>query len=113
MTNLTQLSPDNIATNGRQLQARYDAFKARGLKLDLTRGKPSRAQLDLSSALLSLPGAKDYLAEDATDCRNYGGLQGLAEVRRLFSGLLGAAPEQVVASNNSSLALMHDTVVYA
>jgi DNA-binding transcriptional MocR family regulator len=113
MTNLTQLSPNEITTNAQQLQARYDAFKARGLKLDLTRGKPSPAQLDLSSTLLSLPGAKDYLAEDATDCRNYGGLQGLAEVRRLFSGLMGAAPEQVVASNNSSLALMHDTIVYA
>jgi len=113
MTNLTQLSPDEIATNGQRLQSRYDAFKARGLKLDLTRGKPSPAQLDLSSALLSLPGVNDYLAEDATDCRNYGGLQGLAEVRRLFSGLMGAAPEQVVAGNSSSLALMHDTLVYA
>jgi DNA-binding transcriptional MocR family regulator len=113
MTNLTQLSPDDITTNGQQLQARYDAFKARGLKFDLTRGKPSPAQLDLSSALLSLPGGMDYVAEDGTDCRNYGGLQGLAEVRRLFSGLMGAAPEQVVASNNSSLALMHDTIVYA
>src|ERR1700677_2577738 len=107
MTNLTQLSPDDITTNGRQLQARYDAFKARGLKLNLTRGKPSPAQLELSGALLSLPGAKDYLAEDGSDCRNYGGLQGLPEVRRLFSGLMGAAPEEVVASNNSSLALMH------
>jgi DNA-binding transcriptional MocR family regulator len=113
MTNLTQLSPDELTTNGQRLQARYDAFKAKGLKLDLTRGKPSPAQLDLSTALLSLPGTKDYLAEDATDCRNYGGLQGLAEVRRLFSGLMGAPPEQVVASNNSSLALMHDTIVYA
>jgi DNA-binding transcriptional MocR family regulator len=113
MTNLTQLSPDHITTNNQQLQARYDAFKARGLKLDLTRGKPSAAQLDLSSALLSLPGERDYLAEDATDCRNYGGLQGLLEVRRLFSGMMGAVPEQVVASNNSSLALMHDTIVYA
>jgi DNA-binding transcriptional MocR family regulator len=113
MTNLTQLSPDDLTTNGQQLQARYDAFKARGLKLDLTRGKPSQAQLDLSSELLSLPGAKDYLAEDGTDCRNYGGLQGLTEVRKLFSGLMGAAPEQIVASNNSSLALMHDTIVYA
>jgi len=113
MTNLTQLSRDEITTNGQQLQARYDAFKARGLKLDLTRGKPSPAQLELSGALLSLPGTTDYLAEDGTDCRNYGGLQGLPEVRRLFSGLMGAAPDQVVAGNNSSLALMHDTVVYA
>ena len=45
MTNLTQLSPEEITTNGRQLQARYDAFKAKGLKLDLTRGKPSPARL--------------------------------------------------------------------
>ena len=50
MTNLTQLSPDEITTHGQQLQARYDAFKARGLKLDLTRGKPSPAQLDLSAS---------------------------------------------------------------
>jgi DNA-binding transcriptional MocR family regulator len=113
MTNLTQLSPGDIATANQQLKARYDAFKAKGLKLDLTRGKPSHAQLDLSNALLSLPGAQDYLAEDGTDCRNYGGLQGLPEVRRLFSGVLGAPPEQIVASNNSSLALMHDIVVYS
>jgi DNA-binding transcriptional MocR family regulator len=113
MTNLTQLSPDDIATASQQLKARYEAFKAKGLKLDLTRGKPSHAQLDLSNALLSLPGAQDYLAEDGMDCRNYGGLQGLPEVRRLFSGMLGALPEQIVASNNSSLALMHDVIVYA
>jgi DNA-binding transcriptional MocR family regulator len=112
MTNLTQIQPDNVATS-QQLQADYDAFKARGLKLDLTRGKPSPAQLDLSAALLSLPGEKDYLAEGAVDCRNYGGLQGLVEVRRLFSELMGAPAEQVVVANNSSLALMHDTIVYA
>jgi len=96
-----------------QLQESYDTFKAKGLKLDLTRGKPSPAQLDLSVALLALPGATDFMAEGATDCRNYGGLQGLAEVRRLYSGILGAPPEQIVVVNNSSLALMHDTVVYA
>jgi DNA-binding transcriptional MocR family regulator len=113
MTNLTQLSPDDVTAVSQRLQGDYDAFKARGLKLDLTRGKPSPAQLDLSAALLSLPGGEDYVAEGATDCRNYGGLQGLAEIRRLFSGMMGAAPEQVVAANNSSLALMHDTIVYA
>jgi DNA-binding transcriptional MocR family regulator len=113
MTNLTPLTPDDITTVSQQLRAQYDAFQARALKLDLTRGKPSAAQLDLSNALLSLPGADDYLAEGATDCRNYGGLQGLAEARKLFSELMGAPPEQVVAANNSSLALMHDTIVYA
>jgi len=96
-----------------QLQETYDAFRRKGLKLDLTRGKPSPAQLDLSTELLSLPGSRDYLAEGAVDCRNYGGLQGLAEARRLFSGILGAPPEEVVVADNSSLALMHDTIVYA
>src|SRR5271156_6613767 len=113
MTNLAQLSPDEVATARQRLQENYDAFKAKGLKLDLTRGKPSAAQLDLSNALLSLPGAHDYLAEGATDTRNYGGLQGLMEARRLFSRMMGAAPEQIVVANNSSLALMHDTIVYA
>jgi len=109
MTNL--LSSRDITSQ--QLIENYDAFKAKGLKLDLTRGKPSAAQLDLSNALLSLPGAHDYLAEGATDTRNYGGLQGLVEARRLFSRMMGATPEQIVAANNSSLALMHDTIVYA
>jgi DNA-binding transcriptional MocR family regulator len=94
------------------IQERYDTFKAKGLALDLTRGKPSAAQLDLSNELLSLPGA-DYITEGATDCRNYGGLQGLVEARRLFSGVMDAPPEQVVVSTNSSLALMHDTIVYS
>ncbi|MGA1996604.1 MAG: aminotransferase, partial [Bryobacteraceae bacterium] len=96
-----------------QVRESYAAFKAKGLKLNLTRGKPSAAQLDLSTPLLSLPGTADYMADGATDCRNYGGLQGLAEARQLFSGLMGAPPEQVAVADNSSLALMHDTVVFS
>ena len=106
-----QVSPRDISSV--QIQQGYDAFKAKGLKLDLTRGKPSPAQLDLSAGLLSLPLSADYMAEDGTDCRNYGGLQGLAEARLLFAGMLGAPPDQVIVANNSSLALMHDAVAYA
>jgi DNA-binding transcriptional MocR family regulator len=113
MTNLAQLSSEDVVTVSHRLQAQYDAFKARGVKLDLTRGKPSPAQLDLSAALLALPGKEDYAGEGAVDCRNYGGLQGLVEARRLFAGIMGAPAEQVVVANNSSLALMHDTIVYA
>jgi DNA-binding transcriptional MocR family regulator len=115
MTNLlsSRDTTSRQAVENQQLQENYAAFKAKGLKLDLTRGKPSAAQLDQSNALLSLPGAQDHLAEGATDTRNYGGLQGLVEVRRLFSRMMGAAPEQIVVGNNSSLALMHDSVVYA
>jgi len=96
-----------------QVRQAYAAFKAKGLKLNLTRGKPSAAQLDLSAPLLSLPGANDYMAEGANDCRNYGVLQGLAEARKLFSGIMGAPPEQVVVANNASLALMHDALVFS
>lgn len=97
----------------RALQEAYHAFQAKGLKLNLTRGKPSPAQLELSAELLSLPGSGTWLATDSTDCRNYGGLQGLPEARKLFACMLGAPPEQVVVANNSSLALMHDVLIYS
>jgi DNA-binding transcriptional MocR family regulator len=102
-----------VAGRLRELQQEYEAFKAKGLKLNLTRGKPSSAQLELSEELLALPGEGKYMGEGGTDCRNYGGLQGLAEARRLFAGIMGAPAEQVVVANNSSLALMHDCVAYA
>jgi DNA-binding transcriptional MocR family regulator len=112
MIDIAQHSSADIARARQQAQESYDALRAKGLKLNLTRGKPSSAQLDLSVELLSLPGSADYIAEDKTDCRNYGALQGLSEARRLFAGIMGAAPEQVVVANNSSLAVMHDVVVY-
>jgi DNA-binding transcriptional MocR family regulator len=88
----------------------YAALVEQGLALDITRGKPSPRQLDLSLEMLKLPG-EVYTAEDGTDCRNYGGLQGLPEVRRLFSGFLQVPLAQLLAAGNSSLELMHDTVV--
>ena len=90
--------------------AEYERFRVRGLMLDMTRGKPSPEQLDLSSALLELPG-QDHLTETGEDARNYGGLQGVPEARSLFAGVLGAPPSQVVVGNNSSLALMPTPLV--
>lgn len=112
---MTGSAPHSSPTGGRlnELQESYQAFQKKGLKLNLTRGKPSPEQLDLSAELLALPGAGKYMAESATDCRNYGGLQGLAEARRLFAGMMGAPAEEVVVANNSSLALMHDCIAYA
>lgn len=112
-TNHDRLSTEDLAARLRQLQQEYDAFRSRGLTLDLTRGKPSPEQLDFSAEILSLPHPGDFLAEGPTDTRNYGGQQGLAEARRLFSRMLGAPPAQIVVGNNSSLALMHDAVVFA
>ena len=92
-------------------QAQYDAFKQRGLKLDMSRGKPAPEQLDLNNALLdALPG---YTAADGTDCRNYGGGIGLPEARALFGSLLGVPAAQVVVDSSASLSLMHDVIVYA
>lgn len=89
----------------------YAALAQRGLSLDLTRGKPSPRQLDLSNDMLRLP--ESYHAADGTDARNYGDLQGLPELRELFGPLLQVPPAQVVVGGNASLALMHDTVVHA
>jgi DNA-binding transcriptional MocR family regulator len=96
-----------------ELQTRnYADLQAKGLKLDLTRGKPSSAQLDLSNALLSLPG-EDFRDGEGTDTRNYGGQHGLPELRAIFGELLGIPVPNLLAGNNASLELMHDVVVFA
>ncbi len=110
---LDSLQTADLSAFHDQTRQRYEAFRQRGLKLDLTRGKPSSEQLDLSNGLLDLPGAGDYTAADGTDVRNYGGLQGLAELRALLAPLFGAMPAQLVIGDNSSLALMHDAVAYS
>ena len=105
---LADRSPEEIADFLREQQAAYDALKARGLALDLTRGKPSTAQLDLSDRLLSLPdGSRD---EAGVDTRNYGGLEGIGELRAMFADLLWVEPEQVVAGGNSSLVMMREVL---
>ena len=108
----TAATPDLKAALAKA-QADYETFRARGLKLDMTRGKPAPEQLSLSDAMLTLPGNGDYSSEAGDDTRNYGVLQGLAEVRALFAPMLQAPPEQVFVGDNSSLGLMHDTIVWA
>ncbi|MCV7259615.1 aminotransferase class I/II-fold pyridoxal phosphate-dependent enzyme [Mycobacterium shimoidei] len=100
-----------VAQHERNQQA-YAQLQAMKLALDLTRGKPSREQLDLSNALLRLPG-DDYRDADGTDTRNYGGLHGLPELRAIFAELLGVSVPNLIAGNNSSLELMHDVIVFS
>ncbi|WP_323792535.1 aminotransferase class I/II-fold pyridoxal phosphate-dependent enzyme [Nocardioides sp.] len=106
---LSDLSPEELADFRTAKEEEYAALKARGLSLDLTRGKPSSAQLDLSNALLSLPTSTKDRA--GTDVRNYGGLEGLTELREIFADLLGVETDQVVCGGNSSLTLMHQVLV--
>lgn len=108
-TPLSQLSSAELSAFAERQRAAYETLQDRGLKLDLTRGKPSTAQLELSDALLDLPeGVKDA---DGVDVRNYGGLSGIREIREMFADLLWVEPEQVVAGGNSSLTMMHDCLV--
>jgi DNA-binding transcriptional MocR family regulator len=91
----------------------YADLQGKKLALDLTRGKPSAAQLDLSNALLELPGSGDFRDAEGTDTRNYGGQHGLPALRAVFGELLGIPVPNLIAGNNSSLELMHDAVVFS
>jgi DNA-binding transcriptional MocR family regulator len=95
------------------LREEYQALRAQGLALDLTRGKPSAAQLDLSNALLDIDLSADYRDAAGTDLRNYGGTDGVLELRQIFAELLGIPAAQLLAAGNASLQLMHDTLVAA
>ncbi|RYC10865.1 aminotransferase class I/II-fold pyridoxal phosphate-dependent enzyme [Nocardioides zhouii] len=109
-TALADLSADDLATLLEEQRAAYEELKTRGLKLDLTRGKPSAQQLDLADDLLRLP----TTTKDAygVDVRNYGGLEGLRELREMFADLLWVEPDQVVAGGSSSLTIMRDCLFY-
>jgi DNA-binding transcriptional MocR family regulator len=109
-TPLAELAPEQFEAFAQEQRTAYAALQAGGLKLDLTRGKPAPAQLDLSEGMLALPSG--HVDAAGTDVRNYGGLQGIAEIREIFGELLGVAPAQLVAGGNSSLTLMHDTLVH-
>ncbi|RNI21589.1 aminotransferase [Flexivirga caeni] len=107
---LHELSADEIAAFRQEQQAAYDRLLASGLKLDLTRGKPSAEQLDLSNALLELP--TTYRDAAGTDTRNYGGLLGLTGLREIFAEVLRVETSQLIAGGNSSLTMMKDVLTY-
>ncbi len=95
------------------LQKEYEDYKALGLKLDMTRGKPAREQLDITEPLLGVLSSKDDCIIDGIDCRNYGILDGIPAAKRIFSDILGVPTEKIIVGGNSSLNLMYDTVARA
>ena len=96
------------------LRRRYEEIKSKHYALDLTRGKPGKAQLDLSMGMLDVvKNSADCRAEDGLDCRNYGLLDGLPEAKRLFSELLSIPAENILVAGNSSLNLMYDCIIRA
>jgi DNA-binding transcriptional MocR family regulator len=113
MTDLTQAGVDAIAQSLDQAKARYSDIRGRNLAFDMTRGKPSAAQLDLADELLTNVSHDDVADDDGTDLRNYGGLAGIPSCRKLFGEYLGVPADQVVIGGNSSLQLMYGTLARA
>lgn len=109
------LGRDDLLAQHEIQQRNYAELQAKNLSLDLTRGKPAPEQLDLSNALLSLPGSEkdSYRDRTGTDTRNYGGLHGLPELREIFGELLGIPVQNLIAGNNASLEMMHDVIVFS
>ncbi|WP_311389779.1 aminotransferase class I/II-fold pyridoxal phosphate-dependent enzyme [Corynebacterium haemomassiliense] len=110
---LSDLDPAQFSELAQRTRQQYDELKARNLKLDLTRGKPSSEQLDFSNALLSLPGEGDYTDNTDTDVRNYGGLTGIADIRELWAEALGINPDNLIAGDSSSLNIMFDLISWS
>ena len=113
MTAYKQMSAAERSAEYAKVSAHYEELKSLGLKLNMARGKPGKAQLDLVSDIFSLmQDPADYIS-DGIDVRNYGELSGLPAARRLFADILGCKPEQVFAGGNASLQLMYDTIAKA
>ena len=106
MAAITEMTREELLKLEEKLSSRYEEFKGQGLKLDMSRGKPGPAQLDLSNGLLTA--LTDYHTESGADARNYGILDGVPEVKKLFSDLLDIPADQIIVGGSSSLNLMYD-----
>lgn len=106
MKTYAEMSREELLSEKASLEERYNEFKSRGLKLDMSRGKPCKEQLDLSVALNDVA---DYVS-DGVDVRNYGMLDGIPSCKKLFADLMGVKPENVIVGPTSSLNLMFDYV---
>lgn len=109
-------SMDAAARNAelQKVKAEYEHLKNMGTALDMTRGKPGFDQMDVSSEIFNLVGNNTgYKNCEGTDCRNYGGLDGLIELKHLFSQIMGVDHTQIIVGGNSSLNMMYDTIAQA
>ncbi len=113
MTDFKKMSAAQRRKTKAELVQRYDEFQSRRIALDMTRGKPCSEQLDLALGMLQDDIARVYLAEDGLDCRNYGGLDGIPEAKVLFADYMGVEPDELILGGNSSLNMMHDTILRA
>lgn len=105
------MSREELQQEKSELEARFEEVKAKGLKLDMSRGKPSTAQLDLSMEMMDVLNSSSNLkCEEGIDCRNYGVLDGIREAKQLLADMMEVSIENVIIYGNSSLNVMFDTV---
>lgn len=106
-----ELSKEELRKLREELLADYEDAKKKGLKLDMSRGKPSPVQLDLAMDMLdTLSSGSDINTENGFDCRNYGLMDGIPEAKRLIAEMMGVSPDSVIVFGNASLPIMYDTV---
>ena len=106
-------SREELRIEAKKMISRYGELLQQGLKLDMSRGKPSKLQLDLVSDLLTILTDPEECIIDGNDCRNYGDLAGLKCAREYWADVLGCKPEQTFVGGNASLHLMHDLIARA
>lgn len=106
-----ELSKDELLSLQEQLQAAYEDTKGKGLQLDMSRGKPAAAQLNLAMDMLEVLQADSNMkTEEGLDVRNYGVLDGIPEAKRLMADVMGVKAENVIVCGNASLTIMYDTI---
>ena len=110
LLNLDPAAREELAAKVRE---EYETLKARNLDLDLTRGKPSSEQLDLSNELLELPGRDNYVDAAGADVRNYGNLKGIKDIRQIWAELIGVSVDNLYAEDSSSLNIMFDLISWS
>lgn len=114
MKKYIDLTKEEAKSEYSKLEAKYNEYKAQGLKLDISRGKPNTHQLDLTGGLLYLDMTKEQcINENGIDYRNYGLIDGIPEAKRFFGEVLSLNPDNIVVCGNSSLQLMYDILVKA
>ena len=111
MKSYMEMTKEELLKEKESLEAEYKKFQHRGLKLDMSRGKPSQEQLDLSMGMMNvLTSDVDLTCEDGTDCRNYGVLDGIQEAKVLLGDMIECNPDNIIIYGNSSLNIMYDTI---
>lgn len=111
MKSYSELTREELLELKSELEKKYEEAKAEGLALDMSRGKPSPAQLDLSRGMLDvLNSSSELKAENGIDVRNYGLLEGIYEARKLMGDIMGVPAENVIVCGNASLNIMYDLV---